>query len=977
MKRSIAVTLAYVLYALIASFSAHAADAPHDAASGFTCATCHIAHIALGSTGYNNICMNCHRPGDPAAGINPFTVADAADPFKTHSTAGISKLQQTSHRWDGPDTVPAAGAQAPIQAPMTTAGLRGRSGNALACVRCHSPHYNTYGKFQRIQNDQDQLCLDCHRSRNVQSHLQGSHPVNINYDASATTKPGSFNSPPANANPANPTSDLNAQLTATNRTVLCSTCHGVHYTDSRSSTVDGQANFANLSSGDGNLLHTDPRGAKVAAGQPDKLNICTNCHAGKKSHNIKGQDIQCLDCHAAHVDYDPNDPNNTKGTNIDLIRRYVTKAGQPSQVFFRYTGSQREYVNPQGTGVCQGCHDVPPPGGNYPAQHGSTDPNVCNTCHYHNSSAGSFSGACTACHGYPPTTTAIGGSNGLAAPATNALGSAPASAGAHAAHVSTRGIGCNACHNGYEGKPMPSQTIDIGFAVNASNVIGFVNSVANGTFSGTNSLTGYSWSGANGTTITTAANFNSTCSIYCHGNTLTGGTLTNPSWTGGASQAACGTCHGATAAAPPTTGSHAIHAGAAGPLGMSCDQCHGPHPDNSHVNGSVNWDLTAVGGQYKTPSAASYAATGTTTNLAPSSAYGTCSVKCHGSATPTWGGTLWSTTDQCGMCHSSTASGGVTATTPFYDTSYPVKVTTVTDAKVGAHTSHIAMTDSLATAMNCADCHGAVTLTSGTHMNGTTNFVWSVLAQKGGLAPAYNPATGVCSNVYCHGAAMPGGDTSGTNRAPTWNVPFLTPTISAAACGTCHGFPPAAATGHPAVAIPAGFPTSASIGTTCSCHANINPAGNSYATIFVDKSLHINGTLEVSGGGTCDSCHGYPPAPAGFIGTHNNWSSARTEDYPGGGGAHIILNHVSKLANPGEGFANCNKCHNPADHQMSPISFNPSRNIRVNVNQGYRYEAAKQARYTSNRLDGTAHLTGTCSNISCHMGATPKWDPNH
>jgi len=980
MKRSLAVAWALALFAFIVPFSAGAADAPHnDPAAGFNCTTCHITHIALGSTGYNNICLSCHRPGNPVAGKNPFTLADAADPFKTHSTAGVARQQQTSHRWDGPDTVPAAGALPPLQAAMTTATLRQRSASALACVRCHSPHSNVNGNFLRIASNQDQLCLECHRSRNVRSHLQGSHPVSINYDGAAAAKPAAFNQPPVNANPANPSSSLDAQLTASNRTILCSTCHGIHFTDSHSGTIDGRDNFTNLSSSEGFLLRTDRRGPRVVGGQPDRSNICTNCHAGKKNHNLKGQDIQCDDCHGAHVEFDPNDPNNSKGTNIYLIRRNLTRSGQASQIFFRYTGSQREYVNAQGSGVCQGCHAVPPPGGNYPAQHSSSDPRVCNGCHFHNSSTGSFSGACTSCHGYPPTTTAIGGATGLAAPATNALGGSPANAGAHATHVTIRGMGCNACHSGYAAKAMPSSTIDIGFAINDVNVPGFGGSVTNGAFTGTNSLSRYTWSAGPGTTITTAANFNSSCNVYCHGSTLTGGSRTNPSWSGGTSQAACGTCHGATSAAPPTTGSHVRHAGAAaGQLGMGCDQCHGSHPGISHINGSVNWDLTSTGGQYKTPNGAAFSATGATTGLAPSAGYGTCSTsRCHGSATPTWGGTLWSTTDQCAKCHSSAASGAVTAGTPFYGTSYPAKVTAYTDPKVGVHTSHITSTDSLSASLNCADCHGSVTLTTATHMSGSTNFAWSALAQTGGVTPSYDAATGVCSNVYCHGARMPGGDASGTNRAPRWNVTFLPATLTVAGCGTCHGFPPSGASGHPDVTIPAGFPNTASIGTTCSCHSNINAAGNSYANIFVNKALHINGTVEVAAGGACDSCHGYPPVSAGFAGTHNNWSSARTENYPGGGGAHTIKNHVSPLAKPAEGFTNCVKCHSAADHKMSPISFKPSQNIKVRIDQEFRLVNARQTRYSSSRLDADSHKTGTCSNSSCHFGATPRWDPSH
>jgi predicted CxxxxCH...CXXCH cytochrome family protein len=974
MNRPLIFSLALLLLALLADLPAQAVDAPHyDPAAGFTCANCHIAQLTLGSTGYNNICLNCHRPGNPAAGSNPFTLADAADPFGTHSSVGTRRYQ-SSHRWDGPDTVPAAGAQPPLLGLMTTNTLRSRSGGQLACVRCHNQHYNTFGNFLRVANDQDQLCLDCHRSRDVSTHRAGSHPIGVDYDAAAAAHPGSFNQPVLNANPANPSSDLQARLNGSSRTLLCSTCHGVHFTDSHSGTVDGKAGFANLSASDGFLLRTDPRGARVAAGQPDRLNICTGCHAAKRSHNMKGQDVQCLDCHGAHVEYDPKDPANTKGTNLYLIRRNLPGAGQ-GQIFFRYTGSGREYVNAAGTGVCQGCHSVPPPGGIYPPEHASLDPRVCNGCHFHNNSSGSFSGSCITCHGNPPVTTALGGPGGLAAPATGALGSAPANAGAHAVHVGTRGMTCGACHNGYAGKAMPSQTIDIGFAAGAGTFPGFAGSVTGGSFTGNSNLAaGYSWSAGSGTTVGTAPGASS-CSVYCHGSTLTGGAAPTPSWTGGPSQAACGSCHGASAAAPPTTGGHLVHAGAAG-LALGCEQCHGAHPDSRHVSGRVKWDLTLTGGKYQSAGAGAPATSGATGAAAPSASYGSCSVRCHGSGTPVWGGTLWSATDQCAKCHSSSQPGAVSAATPFYGTSYPAKVNAASDPKVGAHTAHLTGAAGFAAPLACSDCHGAVTLLSATHMNGSTNFTWSPLAQSGGLSPSYDPASGRCSNVYCHGAGMPGGDSSGSNRAPTWNAPFLPATISAAACGSCHGFPPAPASGHPDVTVPAGFPTSAAIGTTCSCHPNINPAGNSYANIFLNKALHLNGSIEVSAGGSCDSCHGYPPAGAGLGGTQNNWSSARAENYPGGGGAHTIPNHVSRQANPAQGFANCSKCHNPADHAMSPIAFRPSLNVKARTSQGLRYASAQQARYSSSRLDGAAHLTGTCSNISCHFGASPKWDAN-
>ena len=565
---------------------------------------------------------------------------------------------------------------------------------------------------------------------------------------------------------------------------------------------------------------------------------------------------------------------------------------------------------------------------------------------------------CGVCHGAPPTGTTAATAGGLA--------------GSHARHnVYYPGTAnCQKCHPSHTtfshatsaGRPLKVS----GYLRNPSNTL-----EPSATYTGT---------GANYLPSKSASQVFGSCSAsYCHSagqsatGTATGIAYKSVAW--GSAALTCAGCHVNEATDATGTGSHRIHTLSTG-ANMDCVRCHLGYTKTTvttatHVNALI--ELGTAGFNYSQGSGAGHPA---------ANGYGTCSASaCHGNATVTWGATLYSTTDQCAKCHSSATAGSVTAANPFYSTAYPTKVTANTDPKVGAHTSHITSTDSLSAGINCDGCHGSVTLSAATHMNGASNLTWSALATKSGaLTPTYSAATGVCSSVYCHGAGMPGGDTSGTNRAPTWNSATYLPTsigAGGAACKTCHGFPPAAASGHPAVTIPAGFPTTASIGTTCSCHSNINSAGNSYANIFIDKNQHINGTLDVIAGGACDACHGYPPASAGFTGTHNNWSSARAENYLGGGGAHTIQNHVSKLAKASEGFGNCSMCHDAADHQMSPIAFNPSQNIKVKLNQRYRLEAAKQTRYTSNRLNAGSHLTGTCSNSSCHYGATPKWDPAH
>jgi predicted CxxxxCH...CXXCH cytochrome family protein len=312
--------------------------------------------------------------------------------------------------------------------------------------------------------------------------------------------------------------------------------------------------------------------------------------------------------------------------------------------------------------------------------------------------------------------------------------------------------------------------------------------------------------------------------------------------------------------------------------------------------------------------------------------------------------------------------GDVSTANPFYSTAIP-KVIVKTDAKVGAHTSHLASVGSAS--VLCLDCHGNVTLVSAAnHMNGTTNFVWSDLATHTvptdptniPLKPSY--LNGTCSNTYCHGATLSGG----TNKTPSWNSQtYLPATLSPAACATCHGFPPQTASGiHSTIATPTGFPTS-----SCGCHPNLNSNGTTYADIFIDKSKHINGLLE--GGGKCDACHGYPPANKKFVASANNWEFAKMENYTGGGGAHTVAGHIPASANPADKWSNCSNCHKESDHAMSPLVFLPSSNIKVNIDQNNKFSVSRTAKYASNKLDGAAHVSGNCSNIACHFQKSPKW----
>lgn len=678
---------------------------------------------------------------------------------------------------------------------------------------------------------------------------------------------------------------------------------------------------------------------------------CSACHGAPPSGGATG----AAGSHARHDAYFPGTSGCQKCHPGHAGFSHATSGGRP----LRVQGYLRDPLNTLETG---GTYSGS--GTNYlPSQSGAQVFGSCANLYCH-SSGQSPTGAGLG----TPVTTGVWGSDSLTCgnchqnmgPAVNANAT-----GKHARHAQTAAISCEVCHGaGYSSTAVPTGA-----------GTPHVNRNINLAWTGLAAAPATSYSKGNSFAAGIAAY--GTCSTsYCHSTVQNAldGTNTAVTYQSGFSwnsiaTVGCGGCHVNMASDAVGSGSHRVHTLATG-INLDCAQCHSGYTKTTasnatHVNGLI--DLGATGFTYSQGSGTSHAA---------ANGYGDCSsTLCHGSGTVPWGGTLWSATDRCGKCHSSSTAGAVTAGTPYYSTSFPLKNTSNIDPKVGAHTAHITSSENLHPGLGCVDCHGAVNLSDATHMNGVTNFNWSVLARTGNLSPSYDPATRTCSNVYCHGGHMPGGDTSGSNKTPVWNDPaYLPPTLTALGCGTCHGFPPPVANGHPAVTLPAGFPATAPIGTSCNCHGNVNPAGNSYATIFLNNALHINGTLE---GGKCDACHGYPPVSAGFSGSLNNWTGAKLEDYPGGGGAHTINNHVNRNARPEDGFAFCIKCHSPADHLTSPDVIMPSEHIKVTINRRYRLEAGKQVTYTSNRLDGAAHLTGTCSNISCHYGATPKWDPAH
>ena len=403
-----------------------------------------------------------------------------------------------------------------------------------------------------------------------------------------------------------------------------------------------------------------------------------------------------------------------------------------------------------------------------------------------------------------------------------------------------------------------------------------------------------------------------TCSTAsCHNNGL-GVSVASPAWNGSSN---CSSCH----TTPPATGSHSIHLSNTEAGTISCGNCHrnatpSVSPTGVHANGNVDvFDATAGDLGYPT-TAALGSASWTTCNAA----------SCHDNGTGTLVTTpAWGQPAACTECHTT-----VPAT--------------------GAHTTHLGQT--ITSAINCTDCHngavwGSATPTTG-HRDGNVDV-------SGGYGYPLNKTKGSayasCNTSYCHGDAMPKGTTSGTTNAPNWGA-------SSTGCTFCHDMAPAAIGAH-----------AGKTATDCiTCHDNTNAAG----TGFVDKNLHINGTLE-GGGDNCFDCHANVGSGlSGAHAAHNTVPFAgllSNGDYGSAAAGWYNVTYTNGKPSFGCGF-----CHpsTVAGHMTKQTSLNPA-------------DAGAAGTLKAKNAAGAAYVpaTGVCSASYCHSdganvasSASPAWN---
>lgn len=297
--------------------------------------------------------------------------------------------------------------------------------------------------------------------------------------------------------------------------------------------------------------------------------------------------------------------------------------------------------------------------------------------------------------------------------------------------------------------------------------------------------------------------------------------------------------------------------------------------------------------------------------------------KCHG-ADFTGG----SSGVSCTQCHAQQAGGPTSCTTCHGQ-----------PPQSGAHQKHV-----VTAGLDCTECHvkpkqfddpGHLTGPDGKAKDKATVTFGSraALGTPRAGAPAWDGST--CSNIYCHGATLQ--DAKASSTTPSWT--------GTAACGSCHGAPPA---NHNAA------------WTSCiACHQRTVLATG--ASPKLSPVFHANGTVEVgSGANNCASCHGTgqstacgPGAPCSA--PPRDLSSNQSETALGVGAHQAHLVGKQNLS----GDIPCSACH------VVPNSVDDPGHIDHPLPATVTFSGLAQAESAAPAWD---HASATCSATYCHGG---------
>ncbi len=242
---------------------------------------------------------------------------------------------------------------------------------------------------------------------------------------------------------------------------------------------------------------------------------------------------------------------------------------------------------------------------------------------------------------------------------------------------------------------------------------------------------------------------------------------------------------------------------------------------------------------------------------------------------------------------------------------------------VGAHQAHLAG-GNFSRPLECAECHVVPQAADDSgHIEGLPARVAFIgVATSDGRQPSWDHGATTCANTYCHGPS-PGQP----NPSPSWTA------NRSSSCTSCHGAPPPAP--HPQL-------------SNCSqCHGAVVAPDN---VSIIDRTLHVNGIVDVAFDASCTSCHGSanaaPPLALGG-------ETATT--FPGVGAhqAHLGSGARSRTVL-------CSDCHLVPKKPLDPGHLDsalPAEVLFSNVASAFG--------------GAPSYEKGSCTETSCHGGKFP------
>ena len=489
----------------------------------------------------------------------------------------------------------------------------------------------------------------------------------------------------------------------------CNSCHGGAANNAPPKDVDGNTDpsLATVGAHQSHLVPTNGLSAPVA---------CNQCHVVPSGVNAAGHldgtpggDVTFGALATADATNPTWDAASATCTGAYCHGASLAGGTNKTPLWTRVDGTQD---------ACGSCHGNPPPAPHaQSAQCGICHAETCNTDGTIKDPTKHIDGqlqvlpqGCNQCHGSDANPAPPKDTNG--ATSTSLL-----TVGAHQTHV-----------NPASGNFGPMSCTDCHTVPNSVDQAGHMDGTPGG------DVSFGALANADGTKPAWAVATGKCAGVYCHGATLSGGTLTTPIWNKvDGTQAACGTCHGNPPPAP--------HAQSA-----KCGLCH---TQDANLDGTIKNPALHMNGQVEV------------------------------------------ITQSCNSCHGSAKNDA-----PPVDVNGGTATTLITVGAHQSHIAPADGLTQPVACQQCHVVPGAVDAAG--HLDGTPggDITFGALASAGGALPKFNATNAKCSGAYCHGATLTGGvmttpqwtlvDGSQKACGNCHGNPPPAPHPQSALCGYCH-----------------------------------------------------------------------------------------------------------------------------------------------------------------------------------------------